>query len=204
MPATTRHLDLGCGATPRNPYGRDEVHMIDIVAPEGVDAARFRSANLSLQPIPHEDSSFDSISAFDFLEHVPRLLATADGANTRFPFIELMNEIWRVLRPGGRFYAVTPGYPRAEAFQDPTHVNFITEKTHEYFCGERPMGRMYGFSGRFDALRAQWALLPQDFDAERGPIAWSERMKRKRHLRKGKMSHLLWEFAAVKPAPDAA
>ena len=27
---------------------------------------------------------------------------TADGGGTRFPFIELMNEVWRVLRDGDR------------------------------------------------------------------------------------------------------
>ena len=37
-----------------------------------MDAQFFRLANLSIDPIPHPDSSFDSISAFDFLEHVPR------------------------------------------------------------------------------------------------------------------------------------
>jgi SAM-dependent methyltransferase len=201
---TTRHLDLGCGAVPRNPYAREEVHMVDLVAPPGVDAARFRCANLSLQPIPHPDSSFDSISAYDFLEHVPRILPTPDGLATRFPFIELMDEIWRVLRPDGRFYALTPCYPRAEAFQDPTHVNFITHKTHEYFCENPPKGRMYGFRGRFQALRVHWALLPQDFMAERGRISLREALKRRRRIFKGKTSHLLWEFGAVKSADTGA
>ena len=66
-----------------------------------------------------------------------------------------MNEIWRVLKPGGILYASTPAYPHNEAFQDPTHVNFITEKTVEYFMGNvryqagHDIGKMYGFIGRF-------------------------------------------------------
>lgn len=79
---TSRYLDLGCGASPRNPYHRDEVHTGDLAMPEGVEAALFRRANLSLEPIPYPNSTFDSISAFDFFEHIPRILATPDGKAT--------------------------------------------------------------------------------------------------------------------------
>lgn len=196
---TTRHLDLGCGPTPRNPYRADEAHGLDIALPPGLSPDLFRRADLTYEPIPHPDSSFDSISAFDFLEHVPRVFPTVDGRSSRFPFIELMDEIWRVLKPAGRFYAITPGYPRPEAFQDPTHVNFITLKTHEYFCESPPKGRMYGFRGAFQALRVDWALLPQDFDAARGEMRWQEKFRRWRRKREGKESHIVWEFAAIKP-----
>lgn len=194
---TTRHLDLGCGASPRNPYRRDEVHAIDLSAPEGMDARFFRQANLSLDPIPHADSTFDSISAFDFLEHVPRVLMTADGRGTRFPFIELMNQIHRVLKPGGKLYALTPAFPRQEAFQDPTHVNIITEQTWRYFCGEKPAGRMYGFSGRFEMLKNEWALYPEAFTPD-APLNWRRRYSKWRRTRAGSLSHLKWEFACVK------
>ena len=94
---TTRHLDLGCGARPRNPYGRDELHGIDLAPRHEPGAFEVRRANLALEPIPYPDDHFDSVSAYDFLEHVPRVLPTADGRDTRFPFVELMNEVWRVL-----------------------------------------------------------------------------------------------------------
>ena len=187
---TTRHLDLGCGSKPRNPYDRDEAHGIDIALPAGLDARLFRSANLSIEPIPYADSSFDSVSAFDFLEHVPRILGTADGHGTRFPFIELMNEVHRVLKPGGRFWALTPAYPAAEAFQDPTHVNVITERTHEYFCGDLPLGRMYGFRGSFRCLHAEWWVAG---DAARaGELDRRQLLRRWRRQLKGRLSHLLW------------
>lgn len=195
----TRHLDLGCGAVPRNPFERDEAHGVDIALPPGLDPSRFRSANLAIEPIPHPASSFDSLSAFDFLEHVPRVLGTADGRATRFPFVELMSEIHRVLKPGGRFYALTPAYPRLEAFQDPTHVNFITHGTWRYFCGADPGARMYGFTGAFDMVLNEWALYP-DAWSPGTPLAPKRRFKRwHRHLR-GRLTHIAWEFACVKPS----
>ena len=200
---TTSHLDLGCGATPRNPYGCDELHGVDLDVPSGADPRRFRAANVCLDPIPHADSSFDSVSAFDFLEHVPRVLGSADGRGTRFPVIELMNEIHRVLKPDGRFYALTPAYPRAESFQDPTHVNFITERTCHYFCGDKPMARMYGFTGSFALLRNEWAIHPEAFNAD-AAIKWSRRLKRWRYRRFGRLSHLMWEFACIKNTVSAA
>ncbi|GDY01092.1 hypothetical protein LBMAG49_04210 [Planctomycetota bacterium] len=196
---TTRHLDLGCGPRPRNPYRHDEVHAVDLVIPDGVDPQWFRHANLSLQPIPHGDSSFESVSAFDFLEHVPRILLTADGTGTRFPFLDLMNEIHRVLKPGGRLYAVTPCYPSPEAFQDPTHVNVITDKTWRYFCGEPPMARPYGFRGNFELIRNERALHPFAFEAT-VPLNWFQRRLRKKSERKGRLPHLIWEFSCIKPA----
>lgn len=207
------HLDLGCGKFPRNPYRRASLCGTDIRAIPGSSGFEFRAANLTLEPIPWADNSFASVSGFDFIEHVPRLLATADGRHTRFPFIELMDEIWRVLAHGGRLYTVTPAYPHAEAFQDPTHVNIITERTHEYFCGENPLGRMYGFKGQFVVRRAQWVRLHESFDALATPVRparpWHKRLAdalrnagrrlRGQPVRPEQLPYFLWEFEAVKP-----
>lgn len=143
---------------PRNPpTARKKRQAVDIfpgeLFPPGA-AGLYMQANIALEQIPFADNAFDSVSAFDFIEHITRQLAV-DG-EIRLPFIELMNEIHRVLKPGGRFYAVTPAFPRADAFKDPTHVNIITEDTHEYFCGEGAYGRNYGLRG-FKPLRIEWA-----------------------------------------------
>ena len=196
---TTRHLDLGCGAVPRNPYRRAELCGVDITPHDSVPGVTVRGANLALQPIPFADQHFDSVSAFDFLEHVPRVLPSANGLATRFPFIELMNEISRVLRPGGLLYALTPCYPSAEAFQDPTHVNIMTERTHRYFTGAQPLGRMYGFTGHFSARRVQWVPYRDGLD----PLAsmtLRQHVRRWNYRLKGKFSHLVWEFVRT-PGP---
>jgi SAM-dependent methyltransferase len=199
----TRHLDLGCGGRPRNPYARDVVCGVDI-APAPVDAdVEIRTANLAVQRIPFGDDEFDSVSAYDFLEHIPRVLPTADGRGTRFPFIELMNEVWRVLRPSGRFYASTPAYPHAMAFQDPTHVNILTKDSHTYFARPQLLARMYGFTGDFECVRVVQAAGGEPYEPL-APAGFIQRQRRRRRERRGWYSHIVWEFEARKPALRSA
>lgn len=193
--SATRHLDLGCGPQPRNPYGAEELYALDIRTPEGVDTMRFRQANLVLEPIPFDAGHFDSVSAYDFIEHVPRLVTLPQGG-TRLPFVELMNEVWRVLRPGGHFYAVTPAWPRAEAFVDPTHVNIITADTHRFFTEPDLGARVYGFQGRFRALRVQWIRKRVPYEPASPGLA--QRLRTLIDHVKGRRAHLLWEFEALK------
>ncbi|MCS6765926.1 MAG: class I SAM-dependent methyltransferase [Candidatus Protistobacter heckmanni] len=192
MTATrTRHLDLNCGLRPRNPYGRDQVYGIDIRRPPNLGEEFFRAANLSVQGIPFEDNFFDSVSAYDFLEHVPRVLLSGEGTGTVFPFVRLMDEIWRVLKPDGKLYAVTPYYPRSEIFTDPTHVNPVTLHTHTYFVEPHLDASAYGFKGRFAGLRVKYEYEPHSLTA-------SQALRKALDFIKRRNSHIPWELAARK------
>lgn len=193
---TTRHLDLGCGAVPRNPYRRDALFGVDLGS--AADGDTIRRANLALAPIPFDSDSFDSVSAYDFFEHVPRVLGSADGGATRFPFVELMNEVWRVLKPGGLLYAVTPVYPHKAAFVDPTHVNVLTDGTHEYFTRPRLAAAMYGFDGDFIARRVELTRHRESADYTPPPANAWQRLRLAQRIRRGACGHVIWEFEAVK------
>ncbi len=147
----TRSLDLGCGTNPRNPFNADEVFGIDIM--EDL-AANIWKADLAIEPIPFEDDSFEYVSAYDFIEHVPRVVYAPARRNS---FVVLMNEIYRVLKLGGLFLSVTPAFPHAAAFQDPTHVNIITEETFRlYFDNVHRWACSYGFKGAFSVRIQEW------------------------------------------------
>lgn len=149
------HLDMGCGDTPRNPLGAEKLIGADIfdlkqLNLEGdIEYLRICSDGV----IQLDSESVDSISGFDFLEHLPR--GSTLEANL---FIRFMNESSRILKKGGVLILVTPAYPSGAAFADPTHVNFISENTIHYFVGKNPLASSlgYGFDGRFNLVAQVW------------------------------------------------
>lgn len=141
---STKTLDMGCGTTPRNPFNAEEMFGVDIVAGLGPN---IRQADLAIEPIPFDDNSFDFVTAYDFIEHIPRVIYAPQRRNS---FVEFMNEVWRVLKVGGYFLSSTPVYPHPFAFMDPTHVNVITDLTFRaYFDNVNRWAAMYGFKGAF-------------------------------------------------------
>lgn len=147
-----KSLDIGCGLFPRNPLDCASVVGVDIR-----ESPNVIFCDLARGILPFDDSSFSCVSAFDFLEHVPRINPSESGEK-RFPFVLLMREIYRVLIPGGILYHRTPAFPHPAVFRDPTHVNIITDETMPlYFCGVNPWANMYGFSSRgFELLHQEF------------------------------------------------
>ena len=75
------------------------------------------------QGLPYDDSTIDEVRAWDILEHIP--------IGKTVPLIE---EIWRVLKPGGLLESFTPDAEYGQAaFQDPTHVSFWVENSWLYY-----------------------------------------------------------------------
>ena len=146
-------LDLGCGNNPKNPFRLSHLYGIDIKVDQ-TNSSYCLASDLAIQHIPFPNQAFDAITAYDFIEHIPRLVY---APAQRFSFILLMGEIYRCLKPGGRFVSVTPAYPNPEAFQDPTHVNIITEETFpKYFCSPYNWASLYGFETPFELIDQAW------------------------------------------------
>ena len=113
-------LDIGCGAN-KNPgfIGIDLLPLkeVDIVwdievTPWQVDNKDFPAESVSLASASH------------VLEHIE----PHGGV-----FIDVMNEIWRILKPNGQFLFVVPYAGSPGFYQDPTHCNPINETTMHYF-----------------------------------------------------------------------
>ena len=150
----TLSLDLGCGNNPRNPFNATEFYGVDI---RGDLQGYIKQSDLSAEPIPFDDSTFDFCTAFDFIEHIPRI--SWHQGDPRLAFLEFMNEVHRVLKPEGMFLHSTPAFPSKEVFQDPTHVNIITEDTMPYyFCEPHNWAKKlgYGFNGSFELIEQRW------------------------------------------------
>jgi len=152
---TENHLDIGCGNKPRNPFGAKTLIGADIIERETLRLPRnvqYLQIGLDGQ-LPLEKDSLDSISGYDFIEHLSRGPTIESNM-----FIRFMNEAYRVLKPSGTLLLVTPSFPSPAAFQDPTHINFITTKTIEYFTGSKPLAGTfgYGFEGSFKKISQEW------------------------------------------------
>ena len=144
-------LDLGSGAHPRNPFNAESCFGLDIRESERDNVIY---GDLTTGKLPFLNNSFQYVTAYDVLEHIPRV--AVNEHKTQFPLVMLMNEIFRVLKSGGIFFSLQPCFPAKQAFQDPTHVNIMTEDTLElYFC-EKAWARIYGYEGSFSLLKDGW------------------------------------------------
>jgi len=116
-------LNLGCGTRPL-PWHRN----VDIVQMPGVDVVW----DLDVIPwTPFADESADEITGTDIFEHV----------NDPIGF---MCECSRILKPGG-ILSLRTNYWRSEnAFTDPTHKRFCTERTFEYWVKGTEFNSFYG------------------------------------------------------------
>ena len=95
--------------------------------------------DVALEPLPFEDNFFDEVWCSQVIEHIPVLIyyggPELKDLKKRYARVELMKEIYRVLKPGGILAVSTPvKFPYWA--QDPTHVDvpFLGD-TMEYFCG---------------------------------------------------------------------
>jgi SAM-dependent methyltransferase len=94
----------------------------------GVDISPESQADLIVDlneiPYPIESDSFDQILCQDVLEHL------------RYP-LNVMNELHRIGRPGGRLQIRTPHYSSVLAYGDPTHEHYFSVMTMRSF--EQPL-----------------------------------------------------------------
>lgn len=96
-------LDLGCGPSKKGP----EWVGIDQYQFSGVDHV----LTLGSDPLPYGEGTVEEMHSSHFLEHL--------GAEAR---CHVINEAYRVLKPGGQFHVVVPHWRSSRAYGDPTHV----------------------------------------------------------------------------------
>lgn len=105
---------------------------------------------------PFDDGSVDYVQSDHCLEHIRNL-------------IPLINEIHRVMAPNAEARIRVPVLPNLEAFQDPTHVRFFTDRTFNYWLsgdflfeevgkgyGIKPFSRMIQRAEGFELVVRMW------------------------------------------------
>lgn len=134
-------LKLNLGACDRNFAG---YLSVDIVPPADI------IMDLSKPWTELADSSVDEILAYDVFEHLP------DKHQT-------MNELWRVLKPGGRASIQVPHATDGDGGHcDPTHCSYWTGSDFEYYIPGVPererfrSSSYYGVKADFRVVNLTW------------------------------------------------
>jgi SAM-dependent methyltransferase len=139
-------LNLGCASHP-------------IAGAVNVDRVLLPTSQLvfdATRPFPLRTTSVDSIVCRQMMQYLP--------PPSIVPFI---NEVWRVLTPGGSFDAFVPRALTPQAHCAPDTQSFYTLATFEYFVDGHPRcvfeRQFNGFIGHFTALTmdvCNWASQP--------------------------------------------
>jgi SAM-dependent methyltransferase len=85
-------------------------------------------------PYPFEANRFDAVYALSVFEHL------AD-------FIGAMEEVWRILKPGGRLIVETPHFSGLNSWTDPTHRQHFAVRSFAFFDPE--FAKNYYTTARF-------------------------------------------------------
>ena len=104
-------IEMGCG-----PDKMEGAIGIDIIDLQGVDYVADLEKGLSFLP----DNSVDEYHSRHVLEHVGN-------------FEQLMKEIYRTLKPGGKKYIAVPHFSNPYYYSDYTHKRFFGLYSFEYF-----------------------------------------------------------------------
>lgn len=117
------NLDIGCGANKQHGYVGIDIRPLD-----GVDIVH----DLEVFPYPLPDNCCLNIIGSHIYEHISPQKS-----------IGLMNELWRIMKVGGKLALAMPYAGSHGYWQDPTHCNPANETTFLYFDHREPLWNIY-------------------------------------------------------------
>lgn len=125
-------LDIGCGNRKR-----PGALGIDVNPDTDADIVH----NLNSFPYPFPDARFDEIYADNVIEHLDDVM-------------KVMEELYRIGKPGALVKISVPYFRARWAFIDPTHKHFFTVESFSYFDPSHVHNKLYNYSkARFGTER---------------------------------------------------
>ncbi len=101
--------------------------------------------DLNIYPWPWMTGQFEEVYALDVLEHLDN-------------FVGALEEVWRILKPGGLLHLRVPYFAHIFSHRDPTHKWFCTLESMDYFVNGTDLEEEYGFYSpmRWKKLSAEY------------------------------------------------
>jgi len=112
-----KKLNLGCGNDCKKDWINLDKHKL-----QGVNVVH----DLNKFPYPFKENEFDFIYASMILEHLDN-------------WVNAMEEIHRIMKNGGILRVRVPFFPSMYSVIDPTHKNFFTYLTFDYFTPQHEL-----------------------------------------------------------------
>jgi SAM-dependent methyltransferase len=97
-------------------------------------------------PWPFKDEEFDNIYAIDILEHMLFI-------------IPIIDECWRVVKPGGHLYIRGTYFNNEQSYRDVTHFHYFTFNSFDFLDPDTQYGGEYGWY-----TDKKWKVLDRDLD----------------------------------------
>ncbi|HKW89163.1 MAG TPA: methyltransferase domain-containing protein [Candidatus Acidoferrales bacterium] len=135
--ANDRILDVGCG-----PYKIRGAIGIDHTPAPGVDVVY----DLDIVPWPFATDAFSRAVCRHSLAHLKNIVGT-------------MEELHRILRPGGILEIVTPHFSSDNAFTDITSRWFFSSRSMDFFCANRRLSNYRYSRPEFELLEVRISFL---------------------------------------------
>lgn len=152
-------LLLGCGASRERkltfPGMKDWQGLVtlDMNADHNPDVVH----DISSLPLPFEENTFDTVSAYEVMEHVGR------QGDWEFFFAQ-WSDLWRILKPGGLFFGTSPHWSSPWCWMDPGHTRafgpemmvFLSQPQYTAQFGKTPMtDYRFCYRADFDLLHSR-------------------------------------------------
>lgn len=166
-------LNLGCGRDIRDGWVN-----VDAYPHPGVDHV----VDLDDKPaLPFPDDSVDHIEASHLIEHLHHPLP-------------VMEELWRVAKPGAVAVFRCPHGASDNADEDPTHVRRMFPGSFAYFAQPQYWRADYGYRGDWRTTRVELQIGPEYADLSAEEVAVAMRFQR------NVVREMVATLEAVKPA----
>lgn len=102
--------------------------------------------DLNVLPWPWKDGEFEVINAWAVLEHL------------RLDRLQLFDELWRILQPGGLLAVKLPAWNSDAAHDDMTHYWYVTPHSLDVLDPTTGLGQAHGFytARKWHIERVKW------------------------------------------------
>lgn len=146
------HIDLGAGRVPKGRIAIDKRYTRDVtdlcidletLTPQNeITEDHYIQMNINgyYGYLPFPDNSIKSVISHHVIEHINNLE-------------KVMEEVYRILEPGGIFRIIVPLFPSYPAVSEYDHCNLFCKGTFNGFCASDDVSMTDGFSEPYNTCK---------------------------------------------------